>query len=150
MKEAIGKLEEIVTQCLQDISKLNNNLRDKDLDKSDLILNISLDIIDILDSYDRIQERLTERKLDEEELVKMTMGRYEIIKKKLLKILTRFDVEVIEFPDNKMDDLTCEVLKTEINPDKENFEIISIVRKGYKMREKTIRTAQVIVVKNDN
>lgn len=149
MNEAIGKLEEIVTQCLQDISELNTNLRDKDLDKSDLILNISLDIIDILDSYDRIQERLIERKLDEEEFVKMTMGRYEIIKKKLLKILRKFEVELIEFPDNKMVDLYCEVLKTEFDPDKENFEIISIIRNGYKMREKTIRTAQVIVVKND-
>ena len=54
----------------------------------------------------------------------------------------------IEFPDNRLIVGLCEVVEKEPDSNRDNDEIISIIRNGYIRGKEVIRPAQIIVVKN--
>ena len=148
MNSEISDLENIITQNLLSVNNLKNGIEQKDLEKHDQLKDISLSIIDILDSFERVEEGLIEKGLDKNEEVFKTMKRYKTIQKKLLNLLLKYGITKIEFPDNRLIIGQCEVVDTEIDSSKVNDEIITIVRNGYIIGEELIRAAQIIIVKN--
>lgn len=152
MKEDIivlkNQLSEIIVENLQSNNHLKNEIEQKEHEKLDLLKDISLNIIDIIDSFERIEESIIEKdyiKIDE---VNKTTSRYRTIHKKLLSLLQKHGVTKIEFPDNRLIVGLCEVVETEADSNRKNDEIISIIRNGYIRGKELIRPAQMIVVKN--
>jgi|ERR1035437_734327 molecular chaperone GrpE (heat shock protein) len=148
MKNIIIELEKIITSNLQSVKNLENDLERKDREKHDQLKDISLGIIDILDSFEQIEVGLIEKGLDKNEEAIKTMNRYKTIQKKLLNLLQKYGVTKIEFPDNRLIVGLCEVVETEPDNNRKNDEIISIIRNGYIRGKELIRAAQIIVVKN--
>jgi len=148
MNNSINDLEIFITQNLQTTNNLKNDLEKKENEKHDQLKDISLGIIDILDSFDRVEESLKEKGLSTNEQVYKTINRYSTIKKKLLNLLQKYGVTKIEFPENRLIFGLCEVVETEADSNRNNDEIISIVRSGYIRGKEVIRAAQIILVKN--
>ena len=69
-------------------------------------------------------------------------------KKKALGVLEKFNVQKIEFENNKSIEELCEVADTEPDPGRETGDIVSIEKQGYTRQGHLIRPAEVIIVKN--
>jgi molecular chaperone GrpE (heat shock protein) len=148
MKHAIPELKELIIHNLQENNNLKNEVEKKELEKQDQLKAISLSIIDILDSFERLEESLIEKELNKIDDVEKTMNRYKTIQKKLLNLLQKYGITKVEFPDNRLIVGLCRVVDKEPDPSKPNDTIISIVRNGYIRGSELIREAEIIVVKN--
>lgn len=148
MKESVNELEQLIVQNLKSTNLLKNEVEKKENEKHDLLKDISISIIDILDSFERIEEGVIEKEYNKIDEVNKTVSRYKTIQKKLLGLLQKHGVTKIEFPDNRLIVGLCEVLETEADNYRKNDEIISVIRNGYIRGKELIRPAQIIVVKN--
>jgi molecular chaperone GrpE (heat shock protein) len=148
MKESVTELEQLIIQSLKSTNLLKNEVERKENEKHDLLKDISLNIIDIIDSFERIEESIIEKEYNKIDEVNKTTSRYRTIQKKLLSLLQKHGVTKIEFPDNRLIVGLCEVVETEADSNRKNDEIISIIRNGYIRGKELIRPAQIIVVKN--
>lgn len=148
MKESVTELEQLIVQNLKSTNLLKNEVERKENEKHDLLKDISLNIIDIIDSFERIEESIIEKEYHKIDEVSKTVSRYKTIQKKLLGLLQKHGVTRIEFPDNRLIVGLCEVVETEADSNRKNDDIISIIRNGYIRGKELIRPAQIIVVKN--
>ncbi len=148
MKESVTELEQLIVQNLKSTNLLKNEVERKENEKHDLLKDISLNIIDIIDSFERIEESIIEKEYNKIDEVNKTTSRYRTIQKKLLSLLQKHGVTRIEFPDNRLIVGLCEVVETEADSNRKNDDIISIIRNGYIRGKELIRPAQIIVVKN--
>jgi len=148
MNETVTELERLIVQNLKSTNLLKNEVERKENEKNDLLKDISLNIIDIIDSFERIEESIIEKEYNKIYEVNKTTSRYRTVQKKLLGLLQKHGVTKIEFPDNRLIVGLCEVLETEADSNKKNDEIISVIRNGYIRGKELIRPAQIIVVKN--
>lgn len=148
MNDLIKELENIIIQNLQSTNNLKNEVERKVNEKHDQLKDISLGIIDILDSFERVEESLIEKGIDKNEEANKAMNRYKTIQKKLLNLLQKYGITKIEFPDNRLIVGLCEVVETKADNNRKNDEIISVVRSGYIRGKELIRPAQIIVIKN--
>ena len=148
MKESVIELEQLIVQNLKSTNLLKNEVERKENEKHDLLKDISLSIIDIIDSFERIEESIIEKEYNKIDEVNKTTSRYKTIQKKLLGLLQKHGVTKIEFPDNRLIVGLCEVVETEADSNRKNDEIISVIRNGYIRGKELIRPAQIIVVKN--
>jgi len=148
MKESVTELEQLIVQNLKSTNLLKNEVERKENEKHDLLKEISISIIDILDSFERIEESVIEKEYHKIDEVSKTVSRYKTIQKKLLGLLQNHGVTRIEFPDNRLIVGLCEVVETEADNNRKNDEIISVIRNGYIRGKELIRPAQIIVVKN--
>jgi molecular chaperone GrpE (heat shock protein) len=148
MNDKIKELESIIVQNLQSSNRLKNEVEKKENEKHDQLKDISLGIIDILDSFERVEESLIEKGLTKDDAAGKIMNRYKTIQKKLLNLLQKHGITKIEFPENRLIVGLCEVVETEADSNRKNDEIISVVRSGYIRGKELIRAAQIIVVKN--
>lgn len=148
MKESVTELEQLIIQNLKSTNLLKNEVERKENEKHDLLKDISLNIIDIIDSFERIEESIIEKEYNKIDEVNKTTSRYKTIQKKLLSLLQKHGVTKIEFPDNRLIVGLCEVVETEADSNRKNDEIISVIRNGYIRGKELIRPAQIIVVKN--
>ncbi len=148
MKESVTELEQLIVQNLKSTNLLKNEVERKENEKHDLLKEISISIIDILDSFERIEESVIEKEYHKIDEVSKTVSRYKTIQKKLLGLLQKHGITRIEFPDNRLIVGLCEVVETEADSNRKNDEIISVIRNGYIRGKELIRPAQIIVVKN--
>lgn len=148
MKESVTELEQLIVQNLKSTKHLKNEVERKENEKHDLLKEFSISIIDILDSFERIEESVIEKEYHKIDEVSKTVSRYKTIQKKLLGLLQKHGITRIEFPDNRLIVGLCEVVETEADSNRKNDEIISVIRNGYIRGKELIRPAQIIVVKN--
>ena len=148
MKESVNELEQLIIQNLKSTNLLKNEVERKENERRDLLKEISISIIDILDSFERIEESVIEKKYHKIDEVSKTVSRYKTIQRKLLGLLQKHGVTRIEFPDNRLIVGLCEVVETEADSNRKNDDIISVIRNGYIRGKELIRPAQIIVVKN--
>ncbi|WMI64098.1 nucleotide exchange factor GrpE [Aestuariibaculum sp. YM273] len=148
MKESITELQELLIENLKKTNLLKNDVEQKENEKNDLLKDISLNIIDIIDSCENIDEWVNNNQYNEIDEAKKTNSRYKTIQKKLLTLLQKQGITKIEFPDNRLIVGFCEVLETEVDRNRKNDEIVSVIRNGYIRGKELIRPAQIIVIKN--
>ncbi|MCB0537945.1 MAG: nucleotide exchange factor GrpE [Bacteroidetes bacterium] len=148
MKESVTELEQLIIQNLKSTNLLKNEVERKENEKHDLLKDISLSIIDIIDSCENINEWVLNNQYNQIDEAKKTNSRYKTIQKKLLALLQKYGITKIEFPENRLIVGLCEVVETEVDNNRKNDEIISVIRNGYIRGKELIRPAQIIIVKN--
>ena len=148
MNQSLSELKQLIIQNLKSTSILKNEVESKENEKHDLIKNVSLNIIDIIDSCENIDEWVIDNEYNEVDQARKTNSRYKTIQKRLLSLLQQQGVSKIEFPDNRLIAGLCEVVETEADRNRKNDDIISIIRNGYIRGKELIRPALIIVVKN--
>jgi len=152
MKEDITllktQLSRIIVENLQSNNHLKNEIEQKENEKHDLLKDISVKIIDVIDSFENSEEWVVENELNKIDEAKRAVSKFKIVHRKLLGLLKNYGITKIEFPDNRLIVGLCEVIETETDSNRKNDEIISIIRNGYIRGKELIRPAQIIVVKN--
>lgn len=142
------ELEQLLVENLKSNNILKNEVEKKEVEKLDQLKEISLNIISVIDSFERMQEDFLKKGYDKIEEVNRVIKRYKTIQRKLVNLLKRHGITKIYFPDNRLIIGLCEIVETEFDNDRENDEIVSIVRNGYIRGKELIRAAEVIVIKN--
>ena len=152
MKEDINilksQLNQIIVENLQSNNHLKNTIEQQENEKHDLLKDLSLKIIDVIDSFENSEEWVNENELNKIDEAKKAVSKFKIVHRKLLGLLREYGITKIEFPDNRLIVGLCEVVETEADIQKKNDEIISVIRNGYIRGKELIRPAQIIVVKN--
>ena len=152
MKEEVialkNQLSQIIIENLQSNNHLKNEIEQKENEKHDLLKDLSINIIDIIDSFENSEEWVTENELNKVDEARRVVSKFKIVHRKLLGLLKEYGITKIAFPDNRLIVGLCEVVETEANSQKKNDEIISVIRNGYIRGKELIRPAQIIVVKN--
>lgn len=108
--------------------------------KSDTIAEFAANILPILDNF----ERAIEIKTENEEAVKIIKG-MEMVLSQFSDVLKKEGVEEIVCEGLTLDPKFHNAINTEKRDDMESNIIISVVQKGYKIGDKLIRPAMVVV-----
>lgn len=148
MPDILSELEQNIVIALKSTNSLRNEVERKENEKFDQLKDISLGIIDILDSFERIEEGFVEKGINKSAEAGKIITRYTTVQKRLHNLLQKYGITKIEFPDNRLIVGWCEVTETEPDSGRNNDEIISIVRNGYIRGKVLIRAAQIVAVKN--
>jgi molecular chaperone GrpE (heat shock protein) len=149
MQDNISELECIITENLKNVNALKYDIERKELEKHDLFIEMIKKIIEVIDSFERIEENSKESRLDKNIDVSQTMNRYKTIERRLLNLLANYQITKMEFPNGRLVVGWCEVVGTEPDNRRQNEEIITIVKNGYaRFNKDIIRAAQVIIIKN--
>jgi molecular chaperone GrpE (heat shock protein) len=147
MFKEISELKNKISNNLSEVLELKTSLKNKELEKQDLMKEFFLAIIEVVDSYENKENSLLEKIPSDSECIKI-INSFAAIKKKLLNLLLKYGVTKVEFPENKLIIGFSKVVGTEPDPTKKNDTIISIVRNGYIRAHEVIREAELIIVKN--
>lgn len=148
MNSKQDEIEDAITKALQKNLSLKDQLDRLNTAKEDEQKAWVLAIIGILDSFERVEQGLLEKGIQENEEGMKIMKRYGSVEKKLIYLLEKHNVMKIELPENRLVLGLCEVVDTEPDASKAPDTIISIDRNGYIQGQEVIRAAQVTVVKN--
>ncbi|MEW6381391.1 MAG: nucleotide exchange factor GrpE [bacterium] len=109
-----------------------------------------LELFEVLDAFENIFQSIEAKEQGWDKSARMAMQSFRSVYRKILRILSQRGVEQIEFPDNKAIFGLCKVVETKALPGKENEEILSVLRKGYRKKDgEVIRPAEVITVLNN-
>ncbi|MCL4390021.1 MAG: nucleotide exchange factor GrpE [Patescibacteria group bacterium] len=87
-------------------------------------------LLEVLDDLEKAQDHIKDEGL-------------ELVLAKLKKILADEGLEELELEGKEYDPAQAEVISTE--PGQENNKIIKVLQKGYKLKDKVIRVAKVVV-----
>jgi len=148
MEKEFEQLNSKLTQYLTELVEAKAQLKNKDLEKQDQAKKFYLGVIEVLDTFERVEEGINEKfKTDEGDISKVT-SRYQSIQRKLLNLLSKHGVTKIEFPENRSIVGFSKIIETEPDQTKKNDTIIAIIRNGYHRGSDIIREAELIVVKN--
>ena len=142
--EIANKVSELSRENLT----LRNRLEEFEKSQDKRIDEIFCEFLTVLDTFERAEQTIKERELDKDETTKKAINRLLNAKKKALGVLEKFNVQKIEFENNKSVEELCEVSDTEPDPSRETGDIVSIEKQGYKRQGHLIRPAELIIVKN--
>ncbi len=142
--EIANKVSELSRENLT----LRNQLEEFEKSQDKRIDEIFCEFLTVLDTFERAEQTIKERELDKDETTKKAINRLLNAKKKALGVLEKFNVQKIEFENNKSIEELCEVADTEPDPGRETGDIVSIEKQGYTRHGHLIRPAEVIIVKN--
>lgn len=142
--EIANKVSELSRENLT----LRNQLEEFEKSQDKRIDEIFCEFLTVLDTFERAEQTIKERELDKDDTTKKAINRLLNAKKKALGVLEKFNVQKIEFENNKSIEELCEVADTEPDPGRETGDIVSIEKQGYTRHGHLIRPAEVIIVKN--
>lgn len=147
MENELLDIELLLKKGLTENLELKNKVKEKDLEKQDLMKDFFLSVIKIIDSFESKEENLTEKYVNNADAEKVIQS-YSSIKKQLLNLLSKYGVTKLEFPENRLIVGFSKVVDTEPDQTKKNDTIIGVVKNGYIRGSELIREAEIIIVKN--
>lgn len=106
-----------------------------------------LELLEVFDALEFFLNYIEENPDPNPKFLKRLPKSLGTIQKKLLNILERRQVQPIEFEDNKPDYSICQVVDREEREDLEEQTITKVVRKGFRVEEKILRSVEVITSK---
>jgi molecular chaperone GrpE len=141
----MAEKEELNDRFLRLYSEFENYKKRTNKEKIDLIATAServiLGLLPIVDDY----ERAMKHNQNVEDITILKEG-FELIYNKLLALLKRFEVEEIMALGEIFDtDLHEAITHLPTNTEEEKGKIIDVIQKGYKLNDKVIRFAKVVV-----
>ena len=137
-----------ITQMKQDYLKLRNKNEEDTLAHERQIDSLINEIIQIIDAYEKSENKVKESGLLEDENAQKAVKRMLQPKKVALALLAKKDVSQIDLDGKMVEDNICTIVDTEPDPDKEDGFVISIEKNGYLRGDRLIRRAEVVVVRN--
>jgi molecular chaperone GrpE len=106
-----------------------------------------LEFLELFDMLESLLLYLEENPEPNPRFIKRLPKSLGTIQSKLLTILERREVTLIDYQGDKPDFDFCQVIDTEIRDDLEEKTITQIVRKGFRVGENTLRPIEVITSK---
>jgi len=142
------EIEQWKTLCLRAAADLENYKRRVEKDQAlwykQAQERVLLDLLKVVDDFDRAQEERQDQEPSEE--LKGWFEGFELIYKSFQKMLQQYDVDEIEQM-TQFDPHLHEAVVQVDSPDHESGQIVEVLQKGYMFKDDVLRPAKVTVAK---
>ena len=148
-EDKIKELEEKLTRTL---AEMENQRRRFEKEKDDAFeyggFSFARESLNLIDNFDRAKQSLeNDEKIKDSDVLKKTLEHLDIIKKDLISIFKKNNIEEIMAVDKKLDpNLHKAMMEVEDN-NKEPGTIVQEIQKGFKMKDRLLRPSLVAVSK---
>lgn len=105
-----------------------------------------LELFEVLDACENIFNNMADKEETLDKSSRRMLKSFRAVYRKLLRLLEEQGVKMIEFQDGMCTIGLCKVLETRPDADREEGEIIAVVRNGYRSKQRVLRPAEVITV----
>ena len=145
----IDELRDEIKKLFEENSRLNNWISTQEQSSDNQVGEICKDFLQVLEAFEWAEDSIHERGLDQSRICKGAIDRLLTAKEKLLEVLDRYGVKKIDFPNGVMDASRAQIVGSEPDEEKEEGTVLRIQRDGFFRKEKLLRKADVILVKNN-
>jgi molecular chaperone GrpE (heat shock protein) len=148
MNTELSKIESEITKIKQENLKQKNDIEELSLNHERQIDALINDFIQVIDAYEKVEAKITESGLADDENAAKAIKRMQQPKRVALSVLSKYNVNQIDLDGKMIDENLCTVVDTEPDSSKEDGMVVSIEKNGYVRGERLIRRAEVIIIKN--
>jgi len=148
-EDKIKELEEKLTRTL---AEMENQRRRFEKEKDDAFeyggFSFARESLNLIDNFDRAKQSLeNDEKIKNSDLLQKVLDHLDIIKKDLISILKKNNIEEILSVDKKLDPNLHQAMMEIEDDNKEPGTIVQEIQKGFKMKDRLLRPALVAVSK---
>ena len=148
-EEKIKELEEKVARTL---AEMENQRRRFEKEKDDAFeyggFSFARESLNLIDNFDRAKQSLeNDEKIKESDVLKKTLEHLDIVKKDLISIFKKNNIEEIVALDKKLDPNLHQAMMEVEDNNKEPGTIVQEIQKGFKMKDRLLRPSLVAVSK---
>jgi len=122
-------------------------LRDQQTQSESELEAFFLELLEVVDSLDGLLNFLSDNPEPSSDFVKRLPKSIGAVQRKLLNILKKRHVNLIDLEEAQQDYITFRVVDRELNNALPDKTIIKIIRQGYRFKDKILRPAEVITSK---
>lgn len=148
MTNELNVVLEEITRLKKENLLNQNNIEELSLNYERQIDALLNDFISVIDAYEKVETKIKEMDLPEDDNIQRVIKRLLQPKKTALSILSKNGVSQIDIVGKPLNEDICTVIETEPDNEKENDIVLSIEKSGYIRGERLIRRAEVIIVRN--
>ena len=148
-EEKIKELEEKVARTL---AEMENQRRRFEKEKDDAFeyggFSFARESLNLIDNFDRAKQSLeNDEKIKDSDVLKKTLEHLDIVKKDLISIFKKNNIEEIIALDKKLDPNLHQAMMEVEDNNKEPGTIVQEIQKGFKMKDRLLRPSLVAVSK---
>ena len=148
-EEKIKALEDKITRTF---AEMENQRRRFEKEKDDAFeyggFSFARESLNLIDNFDRAKQSLeNDEKIKDTDALKKTLNHLDIIKKDLISILKKNNIEEILSVDKKLDPNLHQAMMEIEDDNKEPGTIVQEIQKGFKMKNRLLRPSLVAVSK---
>jgi len=146
----LADVEKDVRELMKQLGQARFDLTEGQRRHDSEIRGMLLELLDVMDAFDRVFENVARRKSELVGRIKRWVSNFRAIHRILRKVLKQHDVVEFECLGQEFDPNWHEVHETVKDPSRPDGWIAEVVRKGYLWRGKLLREALTLVVKNSD
>ena len=148
-EDKIKELEEKLTRTL---AEMENQRRRFEKEKDDAFeyggFSFARESLNLIDNFDRAKQSLeNDEKIKGTDVLKKTLGHLDVVKKDLISIFKKNNIEEIVAVDKKLDPNLHQAMMEVEDNNKEPGTIVQEIQKGFKMKDRLLRPSLVAVSK---
>ena len=148
-EDKIKELEEKLTRTL---AEMENQRRRFEKEKDDAFeyggFSFARESLNLIDNFDRAKQSLeNDEKIKGSDALKKTLEHLDIVKKDLISIFKKNNIEEIVAVDKKLDPNLHQAMMEIEDDNKEPGTIVQEIQKGFKMKDRLLRPSLVAVSK---
>jgi len=148
-EDKIKELEEKMTRTL---AEMENQRRRFEKEKDDAFeyggFSFARESLNLIDNFDRAKQSLeNDEKIKGTDVLKKTLEHLDVVKKDLISIFKKNNIEEIVAVDKKLDPNLHQAMMEVEDNNKEPGTIVQEIQKGFKMKDRLLRPSLVAVSK---
>jgi molecular chaperone GrpE (heat shock protein) len=143
-------LREKLVVFQREIAELKRLRREEEEDCRDREQDLLAELFEVLDVFDSLENNIRRRQLPLDKTSLGLLKNMRAVQRKLLRLLAARNIVPLDFPDRRAKAEQCRIVETKQMPDKEDEEILVVLKKGYIDRKENLvlRKAEVMTVRN--
>jgi len=146
------KIKELEEKLVRTLAEMENQRRRFEKEKDDAFeyggFSFARESLNLIDNFDRAKQSLeNDEKIKNSDLLQKVLDHLDIIKKDLISIFKKNNIEEIIAVDKKLDPNLHQAMMEVEDDNKEPGIIIQEIQKGFKMKDRLLRPSLVAVSK---
>jgi len=146
------KIKELEDKLARTLAEMENQRRRFEKEKDDAFeyggFSFARESLNLIDNFDRAKQSLeNDEKIKDSDALKKTLEHLDIVKKDLVSIFKKNNIEEIVAVDKKLDPNLHQAMMEVEDNNKEPGTIVQEIQKGFKMKDRLLRPALVAVSK---
>jgi len=146
------KIKELEEKLVRTLAEMENQRRRFEKEKDDAFeyggFSFARESLNLIDNFDRAKQSLeNDEKIKNSDLLQKVLDHLDIIKKDLISIFKKNNIEEIIAVDKKLDPNLHQAMMEVEDDNKEPGTIVQEIQKGFKMKDRLLRPSLVVVSK---
>jgi molecular chaperone GrpE len=146
------KIKELEEKLVRTLAEMENQRRRFEKEKDDAFeyggFSFARESLNLIDNFDRAKQSLeNDEKIKNSDLLQKVLDHLDIIKKDLISIFKKNNIEEIMAVDKKLDPNLHQAMMEVEDNNKEPGTIVQEIQKGFKMKDRLLRPSLVAVSK---